>query len=145
MTESTRALPSSQEWRRSCSDCWRDRRTGFLIQQCDPTEARGAGLLEQLCICSRAFNEALWVQYSGNPQLRSCLWHFHVIKVRWVGERWNNRPKLSVYLTYNRSQAHLRMVKLNGSKFENKQNTHVFIGSEMRSIAAGMQFSKARA
>lgn len=37
------------------------------------------------------------------------------------------------------------MVKLNGSKFENKQNTHVFIGSEMRSIAAGMQFSKARA
>lgn len=47
-----RALPSSQEWRRSCSDCWRDRRTGFLIQQCDPTEARGTGMLEQLCICN---------------------------------------------------------------------------------------------
>lgn len=55
------------------------------------------------------------------------------------------KAQLLLYLTHNRSQANLRMVKLNGSKFENKQNTQLFIGSEMRGIVAGRQFSGAPA
>lgn len=44
-----------------------------------------------------------------------------------------------MYLTYNRSQANLRMRKLNGSKFENNnKKSQLFIGSEIMSVEAGI-------
>lgn len=59
--------------------------------------------------------------------------------MRWITERWNNRPELLMYLTYNRSQANLRMRKLNGSKFENNnKKSQLFIGSEIMSVEAGI-------
>lgn len=55
------------------------------------------------------------------------------------------RDGITLCLTHNRSQANLRVVKLNGSIFENKQKTQLFIGSVMRGIAAGRQFTGAPA
>lgn len=48
-----------------------------------------------------------------------------------------------MHLTYNRSQANLRMMKLNGSKFENKQTkAQLFFSSEIMSIGDGIQLSR---
>lgn len=47
-----------------------------------------------------------------------------------------------MHLTYNRSQANLRMMKLNGSKFENKQTKTQLFSSEIMSIGDGIQLSR---